>query len=209
MRKMRCEICDGTDIIKQNGYFACRGCGAKYTVEEARNLLTTIDDYSIEQVKEKATIESTQDSNLSEKDSGNADIFHSISAKPLQREDRTSVPKREKEHIKKRISIIAIASLLISLLGILVYSTLFSETRFDFRVIFIVVSIISILLPPVSKIIRKKKGTAGKAFEILAVIVGGFNVYCCIFALTSLPIITAYLGWIIGGIAYAVIDKLE
>ena len=38
--------------------------------------------------------------------------------------------------------------------------------------------------------------------ELVSIIVGGFNFYCIIFALTSIPIFIGYLGWVVCGIAY-------
>ena len=40
-----CEICGGTEIIKQEGTFVCQGCGMKYSAEEVRKMMTggTID----------------------------------------------------------------------------------------------------------------------------------------------------------------------
>lgn len=37
MPKLACEIC-GSDLVKDEGVFVCQGCGAKYTLEEARQL---------------------------------------------------------------------------------------------------------------------------------------------------------------------------
>ena len=42
MRAIKCEICGGTDIIKQDGLFVCRYCGAKYSPEEVRKLAGTV-----------------------------------------------------------------------------------------------------------------------------------------------------------------------
>lgn len=39
MKTLTCEICGGTEILKQDGVFVCQECGTKYTVEEVRNLL--------------------------------------------------------------------------------------------------------------------------------------------------------------------------
>ncbi|MBR2974341.1 MAG: TFIIB-type zinc finger domain-containing protein [Clostridia bacterium] len=39
MKKIACEMCGNTDLIKQDGYFVCQYCGCKYTVEEARKLM--------------------------------------------------------------------------------------------------------------------------------------------------------------------------
>ena len=37
--KLTCEMCGGTDLIKQDGYFVCQSCGCKYTLEEARKMM--------------------------------------------------------------------------------------------------------------------------------------------------------------------------
>ena len=42
MKAIRCEICGSSDIVKQNGMFECRYCGAKYSPEEVRNLIGAV-----------------------------------------------------------------------------------------------------------------------------------------------------------------------
>lgn len=39
MKKLQCEMCGSTDMIKQDGVYVCQSCGIKYTLEEARKLL--------------------------------------------------------------------------------------------------------------------------------------------------------------------------
>lgn len=39
MKKIVCEMCDGSDFLKQDGMYVCQECGAKYTVEEAKKLM--------------------------------------------------------------------------------------------------------------------------------------------------------------------------
>lgn len=39
MKRLTCEVCGSTDLIKQNGVFVCESCGCKYSVEEARKLM--------------------------------------------------------------------------------------------------------------------------------------------------------------------------
>ena len=39
MKKMTCEMCGGTDILKQDGVFVCQICGCKYSLEEARKMI--------------------------------------------------------------------------------------------------------------------------------------------------------------------------
>lgn len=39
MKRLTCEMCGSTDMIKQDGVFVCQSCGCKYSVEEARKLM--------------------------------------------------------------------------------------------------------------------------------------------------------------------------
>lgn len=39
MKQLKCEMCGGTDLIKQDGVFVCQSCGVKYSVEEARRMM--------------------------------------------------------------------------------------------------------------------------------------------------------------------------
>lgn len=42
MKKMACEMCGGSDLMKQDGVFVCQSCGSKYSVEEARKMMVEI-----------------------------------------------------------------------------------------------------------------------------------------------------------------------
>ncbi len=39
MKRLVCEMCGGTDLVKQNGVFVCQNCGTKYSVEEAKKMM--------------------------------------------------------------------------------------------------------------------------------------------------------------------------
>lgn len=39
MKQLVCEMCGGTDLIKQDGVFVCQSCGVKYSVEEAKKMM--------------------------------------------------------------------------------------------------------------------------------------------------------------------------
>ena len=101
------------------------------------------------------------------------------------------------------MSILSLVSLIVSVVGQVMYYLLFSNSSLS--VVFIIISVVSIILPTISKKIRIAQGKKGRVLEIIAIIVGGFNFYCVFFALTSLPVISAYLGWVIGGVAYKVV----
>lgn len=39
MKTLACEMCNSTDLVKQDGVFVCQYCGTKYSVEEAKKLM--------------------------------------------------------------------------------------------------------------------------------------------------------------------------
>ena len=42
MKRIVCEMCGGTDLVKSEGLFVCQSCGCKYTVEEARKMMIEV-----------------------------------------------------------------------------------------------------------------------------------------------------------------------
>ena len=39
MKRITCEMCGSTDLIKKDGVFECQSCGTKYSVEEAKKMM--------------------------------------------------------------------------------------------------------------------------------------------------------------------------
>lgn len=39
MKKLTCEMCGSTDLLKSDGVFVCQSCGIKYSVEEAKKMM--------------------------------------------------------------------------------------------------------------------------------------------------------------------------
>ena len=39
MNQLKCEMCNSTDLVKQDGVFVCQYCGMKYSVEEAKRMM--------------------------------------------------------------------------------------------------------------------------------------------------------------------------
>ncbi len=39
MKRLTCEMCGGTDLVKQDGVFVCQYCGTKYSTEEAKKMM--------------------------------------------------------------------------------------------------------------------------------------------------------------------------
>lgn len=43
MKKIVCELCEGTEFTKDGGMFVCNGCGTKYTAEEAKGMMKEVE----------------------------------------------------------------------------------------------------------------------------------------------------------------------
>ncbi|MDO4437506.1 MAG: TFIIB-type zinc finger domain-containing protein [Coriobacteriaceae bacterium] len=39
MKRLTCEMCGGTDLIKEDGVFVCQSCGCKYSIDEAKKMM--------------------------------------------------------------------------------------------------------------------------------------------------------------------------
>ena len=39
MKALVCEMCNGSDMVKQDGFFVCQHCGMKYSAEEAKKMM--------------------------------------------------------------------------------------------------------------------------------------------------------------------------
>lgn len=59
MKQLTCEMCGGTDLIKQDGVFVCQNCGMKYSVEEAKKMMIegTVDVQGTVKVDNSAFVE--------------------------------------------------------------------------------------------------------------------------------------------------------
>ncbi|MCL2207534.1 MAG: TFIIB-type zinc finger domain-containing protein [Fibromonadales bacterium] len=44
MKQLVCEMCGGKELVKQDGVFVCQSCGTKYSVEDAKKMMVTIDN---------------------------------------------------------------------------------------------------------------------------------------------------------------------
>ena len=40
MKQLKCELCESTDFVKQDGMFVCQSCGTKYSLEEAKKMMS-------------------------------------------------------------------------------------------------------------------------------------------------------------------------
>ena len=44
MKKIVCEVCGSSNIVKKEGYFVCQDCGVKYEVSEVKKLLSECEE---------------------------------------------------------------------------------------------------------------------------------------------------------------------
>ena len=49
MKKIVCELCEGTVFVKDGNFFICQGCGTKYSLDEAKALMHEVDDNELSQ----------------------------------------------------------------------------------------------------------------------------------------------------------------
>ena len=59
MKKLTCEMCGSTDLMKQDGVFVCQCCGMKYSVEDAKKMMIegTVDVQGTVKVDNSAFVE--------------------------------------------------------------------------------------------------------------------------------------------------------
>ncbi len=107
MKELRCELCGDTNIIKQNGEFVCKGCGAKYSVEEVRNLLSIgIVEKPVH--KDERTID--KDEQASESFEGRISSADIESKRSTTKDGKESTSKESQKRDKKSLHIILIIS---------------------------------------------------------------------------------------------------
>lgn len=59
MKKLVCEMCGGTELLKKDGVFVCQSCGTQYSVEEAKKMMIegTVDVEGTVKVDNSAFVE--------------------------------------------------------------------------------------------------------------------------------------------------------
>ena len=66
MKQLICEICGGTDLIKQEGVFVCQSCGCKYSADEVKKLMVQISEpVKVEGIQSKEVLFKNIETNIS------------------------------------------------------------------------------------------------------------------------------------------------
>ena len=60
MKQIVCEMCGGTNFLKESGLFICCECGIKYSVQEAKALLREVDCVSTQPVQVVQPVQAVQ-----------------------------------------------------------------------------------------------------------------------------------------------------
>jgi len=63
MKKITCELCESTDILKQEGFYVCQSCGTKYTVDEAKKMMVDVGE-TIQEEKTSKVVNTSKLDNL-------------------------------------------------------------------------------------------------------------------------------------------------
>lgn len=123
MKRLVCELCESTDLIKKDGYYLCLQCGIKYTPAEAKQLMVEVGTIepllSEEDLKEEAQPEEI--SVPAEPAPMESLPFEGDTASPVSSEPVKAAPKKPS---KKNLVIIgaALAAVLIAAAIILIIS---------------------------------------------------------------------------------------
>ena len=104
-------------------------------------------------------------------------------------------------YMKNKISIYPFVSLIMSIVAFGLYVLLLSGT--NVYILWIVLSVISSVLPILSKYLRNADGKIGKSVEIIALIIGGYNLYFVFFAATKINLFPVFVLIVIIFVLYA------
>ncbi len=109
------------------------------------------------------------------------------------------------ESQKKKIMPLSVLSMLAGMAALGLYVLAFS---FKAAVpVWAVMSVISLILPPIAKAKRLENDGRGGGMEVVGLVLGGLAFYLVIFALTRVSLFFGYLGWIISGIIYKLVSR--
>lgn len=86
MKQMVCEMCGGTDLVKDGGVFVCQTCGCKYSIEEAKKMMVegTVDVQGTVKIDNTAQIQNYLDLSENAYESGNGQSAFDYANKALE-----------------------------------------------------------------------------------------------------------------------------
>ena len=76
MKKIKCEMCDSFNFVKEEGLFVCQDCGMKYTLEDAKKLMVEVEgDNTTTKVEPKPNVVQTPVSQVLDQPVVNVDTY--------------------------------------------------------------------------------------------------------------------------------------
>ena len=86
MKQLVCEMCGGTDLVKDGGVFVCQTCGCKYSIEEARKMMVegTVEVAGTVKIDNSAQIQNFLDLSKNAYESGNGQSAFDYANKALE-----------------------------------------------------------------------------------------------------------------------------
>lgn len=86
MKKLTCEMCGSTDLVKDGGVFVCQTCGCKYSVEEAKKMMIegTVNVAGTVQVDDTGKIQNYLELSQNAYESGNGETAFNYANKALE-----------------------------------------------------------------------------------------------------------------------------
>lgn len=92
MKQIVCEMCGGTDLIKDGGVFVCQTCGCKYSVEEVRKMMVegTVEVAGTVKIDNTAQIQNFLDLSNNAYEGGNGQSAFDYANKALEIQPQNS-----------------------------------------------------------------------------------------------------------------------
>lgn len=92
MKQLVCEMCGGTDLVKDGGVFVCQTCGCKYSIEEARKMMVegTVEVVGTVKIDNTAQIQNYLDLSRNAYESGNGQSAFDYANKALEIQPQNS-----------------------------------------------------------------------------------------------------------------------
>lgn len=86
MKRLTCEMCGSTDLVKQDGVFVCQSCGCKYSIEEAKKMMIegTVEVTGTVKVDNTDKLETYKEIASNAYDAGNTDEAYQYYLKVLE-----------------------------------------------------------------------------------------------------------------------------
>ena len=86
MKRLQCEMCGSTNMLKQDGVFVCESCGTRYSVEEAKKMMAedTVDENAKADDDTSDDLDELYEKARNARESDDYELAHTLYKKILQ-----------------------------------------------------------------------------------------------------------------------------